>query len=133
MCITYSFIRPYAYIMVFTFDLKLKQIIKNSIFFVILGIKRNIMAMFGVIVVILINYALFLIFMPLGLLLPFIITIAICDFIGVYAAYPVILKYMVDEKERNRIIYKTNYENDEDEQEDIDSSDTETDTDTYSE
>lgn len=110
MCIVYSFVRPYAYIMVFTFDLKIRQIIKNALFFVILGIKRNLMALFGVICVILINYGLFLIFMPLGLLLPFIITIAICDFIGVYAAYPVILQYMVDEKDRNRIIYKTNYD-----------------------
>ena len=49
--------------------------------------------------------------MPLGLLLPFIITIAICDFIGVYAAYPIILQYMVDEKDRNRIIYKIDINN----------------------
>lgn len=112
MCIVYSFIRPYAYIMVFTFDMKLKNIIKNAVFFVILGIKRNLMAMIGVIAVILLNYALFVVFMPLGLLLPFIITIAICDFIGVYAAYPVILKYMVSEKDRNRIIYKLDNEDD---------------------
>ncbi len=106
MCIVYSFIRPYAYIMVFTFDLKIRQIIKNAMYFVILGIKRNIVAMLGVLVIILLNYALFMIFMPIGIILPFIITIAICDFIGVYAAYPVILQYMVDEKDRNRIIYK---------------------------
>ena len=106
MSIVYSFIRPYAYIMIFTFDMRMKNIIKNAVFFVILGIKRNIMAMIGVIAVILLNYALFVLFLPLGLLLPFIITIAICDFIGVYAAYPIILKYMVNEKDRNRIIYK---------------------------
>jgi len=106
MCIVYSFIRPYAYIMIFTFDLKIRQIIKNSLFFVILGIKRNLMALLGIIAVVLINYGLFLIFMPLGLILPFIITISICDFMGVYAAYPVILQYMVDEKDRNKIIYK---------------------------
>ena len=115
MSIIYSFVRPYAYIMIFMFDLKIKQIIKNALFFVILGIKRNLMALLGVICVILINYALFLVFMPLGLLFPFVITIAICDFIGVYAAYPVILKYMVDEKDRNKIIYKTNDEDEESE------------------
>lgn len=113
MCIVYSFIRPYAYIMAFTFDLKLKQIIKNALFFVILGIKRNVVAMFGVIAVILVNYGLFVIFMPLGLLLPFIITVAVCDFIGVYAAYPVILQYMLDDKERKRVIYHLDYEDDE--------------------
>ncbi|MBQ4509937.1 MAG: DUF624 domain-containing protein [Clostridia bacterium] len=113
MLIVYSFIRNYAYIMTFTFDLKLKHIIKNSVFFVILGIKRNLMAMLGVIAVILLNYALFVIFMPLGVLLPFIITIAICDFIGVYASYPVILQYMVDEKDRKRLIYKIDYDDEE--------------------
>jgi len=110
MCIVYTFIRPYAYIMVFTFDMKIKSIIKNALFFVILGIKRNLMALLGVVCVILLNYALFLVFMPVGLLLPFIITVAICDFIGVYAAYPVILQYMVDEKDRNRLIYKIDYD-----------------------
>ncbi len=113
MCIVYSFIRPYAYIMIFTFNIKIKQIIKNSVFFVILGIKRNVFSLLGIIAVVLINYGIFLIFMPVGALLPFIITVAICDFIGVYAAYPVILKYMVDEKDRNRIIYKIDYEDDE--------------------
>ena len=119
MCIVYSFIRPYAYIMAFTFDLKLKQIIKNAVFFVILGIKRNLMAMLGVIAVILLNYGLFLIFMPLGLLLPFIITVAICDFIGVYAAYPVILQYMVDEKDRKRLIYKIDCDDETDDYSDL--------------
>ena len=115
MCIVYSFIRPYAYLMAFTFDLKIKQIIKNSVFFVILGIKRNLMAMLGVIGVILLNYALFVIFMPLGILLPFIITVAVCDFIGVYAAYPVILQYMLDEKDRKKVIYRLNNDEDTDE------------------
>ena len=93
----------------------IKQIIKNSVFFVILGIKRNLMAMLGVIGVILLNYALFVIFMPLGILLPFIITVAVCDFIGVYAAYPVILQYMLDEKDRKKVIYRLNNDEDTDE------------------
>ena len=123
MCIVYSFIRPYAYIMVFTFDLKIRKIIKNATLFVMLGLKRNLMAMLGVICVILINYGLFLVFMPLGLILPFIITISICDFIGVYAAYPVILNHMVDERDRNRIVYKIRYDEDDDIEENNSSTD----------
>ena len=106
MLIVYSFVRPYAYIMVFTFDLKLGKIIKNSLYFLILGIKRNIAALFGVILVVLINIGIFVLFNPLGLVLPFIITVAICDFIGVYTAYPVILKYMVSDEDRRKLIYK---------------------------
>lgn len=106
MCIIYSFARPYAYIMVFTFDLKLGKIIKNALYFTILGIKRNICALFGMAIVILINIGIFFLLQPLGLLLPFIITFAICDFIGVYAAYPIILKYMLSDEDRNKVIYK---------------------------
>ncbi len=106
ICIIYSFVRNYAYIMIFTFDLKIKQIIKNSLFLSILGIKRNLCAFLGVAGVVLLNYTLFIVFMPIGALLPFIITFAVCDFIGVYTAYPVILKYMVSDEDRKRLIYK---------------------------
>jgi len=118
MAIVYSFIRPYAYIMVFTFDLKLGKIIKNALYFIILGIKRNICALFGVLVVVLINVGIFFLFQPLGIVLPFIITISICDFIGVYTAYPVILKYMVSDEDRYKLIYKIpddDFENDSEE------------------
>lgn len=106
MFIIYYFARPYAYIMIFTFDLKLGKIIKNALYFTILGIKRNICALFGVVILVLINVGLYFLVPPIGLILPFIITIAICDFIGVYAAYPVILKYMLSDEDRNKVIYK---------------------------
>lgn len=110
MAIVYSFARHYAYIMVFTFDMKLGKIIKNSLFFTILGIKRNFVALLGTIFVVLINVGLCAIFLPLGAILPFILTFAVCDFIAVYAAYPVILKYMVSEEDRKSIIYRTKYD-----------------------
>ena len=115
MAIIYSFARHYAYIMVFTFDMKLGKIIKNALYFTILGIKRNFVALLGIILVVLINVGLCAIFLPVGALLPFIITFAICDFIAVYAAYPMILKYMVSDEDRNRIIYRTPYYENEDE------------------
>lgn len=120
MTIFYSFARPYIFIMVFTFDLKITKIIKNALYFTILGIKRNMMALLGTFLVVIINYFLFMLFMPLGALLPFVITIAICDFMGVYAAYPNIIKYMMDERDARAIIEKrpldsrgTSYDDDE--------------------
>lgn len=104
MAIFYSFARPYAYIMIFTFDLKLTKILKNALFFTVLGIKRNFMAFFGIVLLVAVNYGLFMIFMPLGALLPFIITIAICSFASVYAAYPNIIKYMMDERDAKAVI-----------------------------
>lgn len=104
MATLYSFARPYAFIMVFTFDLKLRKIIKNALFFTVLGVKRNFIALLGIILLVGINYLIFMVFMPVGLLLPFVITIAICDFAGVYAAYPNIIKYMMDERDAQAII-----------------------------
>ncbi|MBQ7760819.1 MAG: hypothetical protein IJ400_02075 [Clostridia bacterium] len=113
MFIVFSFIKPYVYIMIFMFDLKISQIIKNALYFTILGIKRNMVALVGSILLILLNYGLFLLFMPLGAILPFIITISVLDFMWVYAAYPNILKHMMDEADAKAIIeHRFNYEED---------------------
>ena len=107
MALLYSFDRPYAYIMVFTFDLKMRAIIKNAMFFTILGVKRNLMSLLGTILLVAINFFVFHLYTPLGMLFPFVITLAIGDFMAVYAAYPNIIKYMMDEKDAYAIINKT--------------------------
>jgi hypothetical protein len=93
--------------MIFTFNLPLRKIIKNSAYFIFLGIKRNFVAFLGVLATIIINIGLgFLYLLPIALVLPFIITIAFSDFMSVYAVYPNIDKYMVDhsvESEDNEI------------------------------
>ena len=106
MAIFYSFARPYIFIMIFTFDLKFTRIIKNAMYFTILGVKRNLMALLGVFLTVALNYLIFIIFMPLGILFPFVITVAICDFMAVYAAYPVIIKYLMDESDAKALIEK---------------------------
>ena len=112
MAILYYFARPYIFIMIFTFDLKITKIIKNALYFTILGVKRNLVALLGTFLLILVNYLIFMIFMPLGALLPFIITIAICDFMTVYAAYPNIIKYMMDERDAQAIIERRHFDDD---------------------
>lgn len=96
MCILYFFMRPYIYTMIFTFRLSIGKIIKNAFYFILLGTKRNIAALLGTILLVVINYFILRIFLPIGVILPFILTIAIIDLIGVYASYPVIKKYMID-------------------------------------
>ena len=96
MAIIYLIARQYAYLMIFTFDLKLTKIIKNSLYFVMLGIKRNLACVGFTLLLLILSAGLFIIYMPIGLILPFVITIALIDFIGVYCAYPNIDKYMVD-------------------------------------
>ena len=110
MAILYSFARPYAFLIAFTFDLKITKIIKNAMLFTILGVKRNLLAFFGIVIVVCLNYTIFMMFMPLGILLPFILTISICDFMAVYAAYPNIIRYMMDENDADAIINKRHLE-----------------------
>ena len=115
MAVIYLFARPYAFIMVFTFDLKLRKIIKNALYFTILGIKRNFVSLIGMICLVALNYLIFTLFMPIGALLPFVITLSICDFMAVYAAYPNIIKYMMDERDARAIIEKKHLHYEEDE------------------
>lgn len=96
MACVYLVARQYAYLMIFTFKLPLTKIIKNSLYFVVLGIKRNLVAFLFTLLLVGLNVLIFLIYIPLGAILPFVVTISLIDFIGVYAAYPNIDKYMVD-------------------------------------
>ena len=86
--------------MVVTFDMKLTKVFKNALIFVVLGIKRNIMALLGLAVITAIPIFMIILLLPLGLgvtlVLPLIYYLGICSFIYTYAAYPVIKKYMID-------------------------------------
>lgn len=95
LLILYSFMRNYMYILLVTFKLSLFKILKNSFIFAVLGIKRNLVALLGMLVVCFINVYAFVLLPLVGLTLPLIITTATLSFIGTYAAYPIIKKYMI--------------------------------------
>lgn len=92
----YFTMRYYTYLQALTFDLSIYKIFKNSLIFSILGLKRNILALIGIVVAIILNYTIMLILMPVGILLPFMITTVLCAFMGIYAAWPVVKRYMID-------------------------------------
>lgn len=94
--ITYFFMRFYMYVLMITFDLSIPKILKNSFIFALLGIKRNLLALLGIAAVLLVNFYIFLLFMPLGIILPFLITISLCSFIAIYCTYPVVKRVMID-------------------------------------
>ena len=96
MSILYFFIRMYAYLMIVTFDMSIFKIIKNSIFFAILGIKRNIMALLASIVIVGLDLFLIRIFLPVGLVIPFIILFGLLQYTFVYCAFPKIKEIMID-------------------------------------
>ncbi len=108
IALIYFFMRFYLYLMVITFELKLRKILKNALIFVMLGIKRNLMGALGIILITVLNVALFFVFAmtPLGiaipLILPFLYYLAVTSFTAVYAAYPVIDRYMIAPYRNNR-------------------------------
>ena len=99
--IIYFVMRYYVYIMMVTFKLSLYKLIKNSFIFSIIAFKRNFMGTLGIIVLILSSYGLLMVFPPLGALLPFILTVAVGQFIAVYTAWPKIYSVMIEPYEEN--------------------------------
>jgi uncharacterized membrane protein YesL len=100
LILVYFTMRYYVYLQLITFDLKTWKIIKNSLIFTVLGIKRNTMAALGIVTVLALNYLLFYILAPFNiifpLILPFFYFMAVSGYIATYAAYPVIEKYMIE-------------------------------------
>lgn len=100
LIVLYMIFRFYIYLMAVTFDMKISKIFKNALIFIVLGIKRNIMALLGLAAVTAIAVLLIVLFLPMGLgvtlVLPFIYYLGTCGFICTYAAYPIIEKYMIE-------------------------------------
>ncbi len=97
VALMYSIMRYYIYIQLVTFDLSIWKMFKNAFTFVVLGIRRNALAVLATVIVIALEAAFFMtILMPIGVILPLLILISFVNFAGVYAAYPVIKKYMID-------------------------------------
>ncbi len=97
--ILYLVMRRYIYLMMITFDITLWKMLKNSLIFTTLGLKRNVMAIIGKVLILAINIALIILLLPLNiavpLILPLVYYLGISAFISAYAYYPVIEKYMI--------------------------------------
>ncbi|MBE6551118.1 MAG: DUF624 domain-containing protein [Ruminococcaceae bacterium] len=92
----YAMMRLYVNIIMVTFDLKITKILKNAFILSLLGLKRNVVALIGIAATIFLNYLIYIYFTPIGICLPFILTIGMTAFMAAYAAYPVIKRYMID-------------------------------------
>lgn len=100
LIILYVVFRFYTYLMLVTFNIKLGKIFKNALIFTVLGIKRNILALLGLLIVSAIAIVPIILLMPLGLgvaiVLPLIYYLGVCSFIYTYAAYPILDRYMIN-------------------------------------
>ena len=112
LAIIYMIMRFYVYHLLITFDMKNFKIIKNAFIFSILGIKRNILGFLGIAALVILHVAL-LIFLITGpfafvIVIPMVYILALCAFMGGYAAYPIIDKYLIApyaEEETGEFVY----------------------------
>ena len=96
LLLLYFMMRFYMYTIMITFDLSIFKILKNSLIFVMLALGRNFVALIGIALVVLINYGIMIAYVPVGVVLPFILTVSLSMFIYTYAAWPKIKKVMID-------------------------------------
>lgn len=105
LVIIYGIMRFYTYLMLVTFDMKIKKIFKNALIFTALGWKRNFMAIIGMALLVGLSVLLIVFLVPLKIyaviILPFLCLLGFCGFMYTYAAYPVIQKYMIDPVQKN--------------------------------
>ena len=103
----YFFMRNYYYLQMVTFDLKSFKIIKNSLIFALLGFKRNILALLGL--VLLVFLMILLIFgiggalLPLGLAIPLVLLFSLGSFMVDFAACFKIKDVMIDPMQNEAI------------------------------
>ena len=98
IAVEYVMMRFYMYMMAFTFKLSIFKIIKNSLIFAILGVKRNFAAILGIVAIVIIGYLIAISFFPLVALYVLVVPFGLGKFMGAYAAWPKIKELMIDSK-----------------------------------
>ncbi|MCQ2431721.1 MAG: DUF624 domain-containing protein [Clostridia bacterium] len=96
LTLVYFVMRFYIYVMMLTFDLSIFKLLKNALIFTVLGFKRNVSAVIGMILFLLVCYGVFLTYAPLGMLLPLLVMFSSMAFMAIYASYPKIKAVMID-------------------------------------
>ena len=98
--VLYFVMRYYMYVQMVTFKLKTTKIFKNSLIFALLGIKRNIIALLGILFGILLEVAFIFAFkgilISFGVGLPLLILFSTFAYMKVFAAYYKIKEIMID-------------------------------------
>lgn len=98
--IMYFFMRYYMYVQMVTFKLSVFKMLKNSLIFALVGFKRNIVALLGIILALFIEILLMFgtggILIPIAVAAPLAILLATFAYMKVYASYFKIKEVMID-------------------------------------
>ena len=96
----FFFMRFYAYVQMVTFKLSIWKIIKNSFIFALLGFKRNIVALLGILLAVVLEVGFIFAFngilISFGVALPLLLLFSSLAYMKVYAAYFKIKEIMID-------------------------------------
>ena len=100
--ILYFFMRFYIYLLQITFQLSIRKILKNALIFTTLGVRRNLMAVLGILLLSAIAIAFVALFASISasligipLIFPVLYYQAFTAFMCAYAAWPIIDRYMI--------------------------------------
>ncbi len=98
--LAYFFMRYYIYVQMVTFKLSVFKIIKNSARFVLIGLKRNVVAALGIFLLLFIEVLLFFgtggFLIPVAVALPLLLLFSTFAYMKVYASYFKIKEIMID-------------------------------------
>ena len=99
IAVIYFFMRFYVYQLMITFEMKWSKILKNALIFSVLGFKRNILAAIGIAILTALNLLLILLLLPYTtiplFLPPCFYLFSFIAFMSVYAAYPILDRYLI--------------------------------------
>ena len=96
MTVVYAFMRFYMYILLITFKLSAFKLYKNAFILAFLGVKRNIAAVGGILLFVLLCGVIFMFSVPFGITLPFFFLMSNASFAACFAAWANVKKYMID-------------------------------------
>ena len=100
LAVLFSFMRSYMYIQVVTFDLTVFKIIKNSLSFAMIGLKRNAAALAGTLLLVILEgffiFSLGGIFISLGVAFPLAVMFSFVAYMNIFAAYYKIKEVIID-------------------------------------
>lgn len=100
LVVLYFFMRPYIYVQMVTFALPVFKMFKNALLFSMLGLKRNIAALLGNLILILLEILFIFgaggILISIGVALPLAIMFGVMAYMKVFAAYFKIKEIMID-------------------------------------
>ncbi len=99
IAVFYLVMRFYLYLQIVTFDLSVFKILKNALLFTLIGIKRNLLAILGCLLLIALNLFFLFgmgIFISVGVIMPLVLLFSNCSYFCAYAAYFKIKQIMID-------------------------------------